>query len=126
MKILITESQLKRLIKEENVITDKLLSLYKNIKNISMGNIHIYKNVIPGIGDKYYGKETIKSDAFRHVLAAAFFTTTIGDKLTWLGGEVNEILGALKNFLKGEGFDSGWDMDIKNNKLGIIIGKKIN
>jgi hypothetical protein len=124
MKIRITESQLKFLLEEENVITDKILSIYKNIKNILSGNIKMYKTVIPGIADDYYGKESVKSDAFRHILAAAFFTTTIGDKFTLLGGELNELGGALKNFLKGEGFDSGWVMDSKNNKLGIIIGNK--
>lgn len=123
MKILITEKQLKELIIKENILTDKFTSAYKNLKNIISGNLDIYKNVIPGIADSNYGKDTIKSDAFRHILAAAFFTTTIGSKLTWFGGEVNEFLGAFRNFLKGAGFDSGWVMDSKNNKLGIKIGK---
>jgi hypothetical protein len=124
MKILITEKQLKKIIEQENLITDKFLSVMKNIKNIVSGNLDMYKNVIPGIADNYYGKDTVKSDAFRHILAAAFFTTTIGDKLTWFGGEINEFLGALKNYFKGEGFDSGWVMDSENNSLGISIGKQ--
>lgn len=124
MKILITEKQLKKLILSESDLTDNFSSIVKNIKNIVLGNYEIYKNVIPGIAEEYYGKDTVKTDAFRHILAAAFFTTTIGETLTLFGGETNEFLGALKNFLKGEGFDSGWEMDSKNNKLGIMIGKQ--
>lgn len=122
-KIIITESQLK-IILDENSITDKISSIKKTMEDVIKGNLHIYKNVIPVLGNKLYGEKTIKSDAFRHILASAFFTTTIGGKLTWLGGETIEILGALRSFLKGDSFDSGWAMDSLNNKLGIELGKK--
>lgn len=124
MKILVTEKQLKNLVLNENDITDKFISGYKNLKNILSGNVDMYINVIPGIAHRYYGEENVKSDAFRHILAAAFFTTTIGESLTWLGGETNEFLGAFKNLLKGQGFDSSWEMDSKNNQIGINLGKK--
>lgn len=122
-KIIITEEQLKFILKE-NPITDKISSIKKTVEDVIRGNLHIYKNVIPVLGNKLYGEKTVKSDAFRHILASAFFTTTIGGKLTWLGGESVEILGALRNYLKGEGFDSGWAMDSLNNKIGIELGKK--
>lgn len=124
MKIIITEKQFQRLLKEGNLFTDKINSIYRVIKDTIKGNYKIYKDVIPGIADRYYGKETIKSDAFRHILASAFFTTTIGGRSTWLGGQVNELAGALKNFLSGGDFDSGWEMDTKNNDIGILLGKK--
>ena len=124
MKIIITEDQLKTLLQNENVITDKLSSIKKNVENIIYGNIKMYKDIIPGISSKYYGADSIKSDAFRHILASAFFTTTVGGKLTWSAGQGVEILGALRSFLKGEGFDSGWEMDTLNNQIGINLGKK--
>jgi hypothetical protein len=131
MKIRITENQFNKLINEQIMLVDKFLSvkdkmlaLYKNMKNVLKGNIDTYKNVIPGIADRYYGVDTVKSDAFRHILASAFFTTTIGHNMTWVGGQANELAGAMKNFLKGEGFDSGWVMDTKNNDIGISIGMK--
>jgi hypothetical protein len=95
----------------------------KDLLSLIMSSIAIYKDIIPTISTKYYGK-SVKSDGFRHMLAAAFFTTKIGPYLTNAGGEMNEFLGALHAWFKGEGFDSGWDMDTRNNQLGIKIGQQ--
>jgi hypothetical protein len=124
MKIIITEHQLKMLLQNENVIIDKLTSLKKNVENIIHGNVKMYKEIIPRVSTKYYGTNPIKEDAFRHILASAFFATTIGEKLTWFAGQGVEILGALRSFLKGDGFDSGWAMDTLNNQIGIDLGMK--
>jgi hypothetical protein len=132
-KFIISEEEKNRILSlhEQNWFLDKIKSekdkffaFYENIKNVLKGNIKMYKEIIPNIAKEYYSKDTVKEDAFRHILASAFFTTTIGEKLTYFGGEVNEILGALRSFLKGEGFDSGWVMDTNNNEIGIEIGKK--
>jgi len=65
-----------------------------------------------------------KRDAFRHVLASAYFTTKLGGFLTKGTGEALELIGALKSKLKGGPFDSGWDMDSANNQLGVELGRK--
>lgn len=134
MKIIITEKQLETLIEQDSIldtikkgyekVTDKVIAFKNVVSDAITGNYKMYKTVIPGIADNYYGKENIKTDAFRHILAAAFFTTTIGDKATLVGGYANELGGAFRNFIKGEGFDSGWSMDTKNNDIGINLGKK--
>jgi hypothetical protein len=84
----------------------------------------MYRTVIPNLGKGYYPNDNIKQDAYRHILASAYFTNKIGSSMTWIGGETNELLGALRSFIKGEGFDSGWEMDSKNNDIGINIAKK--
>lgn len=115
MKYIIRESQF------NNVINNVL---FEKIKKTITDNTNIYKNIIPNLGNQYYGKKTIQSDAFRHILASAFFTTKLGGKITWAAGQIVELLGALRSFLKSEGFDSGWVMDSANNNIGIELGRK--
>jgi hypothetical protein len=71
-----------------------------------------------------YGENTIKADAFRHILAAAYYTTQLGYFPAKAGGYLVEILGAVKSMIKLNGFVSGWKMDMLNNEIGFNMGKK--
>jgi hypothetical protein len=71
-----------------------------------------------------YGQNTIKADAFRHILAAAYYTTKLGYYPALAGGYLVEILGAVKSMIKLNGFVSGWKMDMLNNEIGFNMGKK--
>jgi hypothetical protein len=121
-KILITEEEKYRI---RNLYEQDIISYIVNyMKKFFVDDLKFYKEVIPNISKEYYNKDDIKEDAFRHILASAYFTTRIGGTLTRFAGEVNEILGALKKLLEGYGFDSGWVMDSKNNEIGISLGLK--
>jgi len=98
---------------------DKILKIPEYISSIiKIYNLSKYKSKIE------FSKDDVKQDAYRHILASALFTKIIGPKLTSGLGNVNEVLGALKNlFSKGE-FDSGWVMDEKNNNIGINLALK--
>ena len=72
-----------------------------------------------------------KRDAFRHILANAWFGQKYPEWSMKAAGETVEFFGALKNFFlkavkkgKFDGFDSGRQMDIKNNELGLKLAKK--
>jgi len=73
------------------------------------------------IAKKIYNTDTVKVDAFRHIFASILFTQYVGGTATELLGEVNEFVGALRNYLLGGNFDSGWKMDEANNKIGIAL-----
>jgi len=76
------------------------------------------------LANELYGKNTIQADACRHILAAAYFTTKLGAAIAMIGGYLVEILGSFKTMIQFKGFSSGWKMDIRNNDIGIEIGKK--
>jgi len=76
------------------------------------------------LANELYGKNTIQADACRHILAAAYFTTKLGASIAMIGGYLVEILGSIKMMIQFKGFSSGWKMDIRNNDIGIEIGKK--
>ena len=82
------------------------------------------KNRTPEEEKEYRDILDNKRDAFRHILASAYFTTKMGGFLTKNTGEALELMGALKSKLKGGPFDSGWDMDSANNQLGVELGRK--
>jgi hypothetical protein len=76
------------------------------------------------LANDMYGKNTLQADAFRHILAAAYYTIKIGAFAAMFGGYLVEILGSFKSMIKLHGISSGWRMDIRNNNIGIEIGKK--
>jgi len=103
---------------------DKIKNLAKTLystKHLPQGNP---ENRTPEEEKEYRDILDNKRDAFRHILASAYFTTKIGGFLTKGTGEALELIGALKSKLKGGPFDSGWDMDSANNQLGVELGKK--
>ena len=68
-----------------------------------------------------------KRDAFRHILANTWFASQGGfsDTAMRLAGQTVEFAGAVSNFIKGRGFQSDKEMDLKNNELGLRLSKKI-
>lgn len=79
---------------------------------------------IVNLANDLYGKHTLKADACRHILAAAYYTTKYGPFIAKSGGFLVEILGSVKAMIKLKGFSSGWLMDIRNNEIGIEMGKQ--
>jgi hypothetical protein len=65
-----------------------------------------------------------KRDAFRHILANAWFGQKFPHSAMRMAGETNEFFGAFKSLLKGKGFKSGRKMDVRNNELGLALSKK--
>jgi hypothetical protein len=126
MQLIIDESEKKRilLLYEQWLKNLNVQTGLNPISNKLTNFWNVYNVVIPNMAKNTYKDDPLKLDAFRHILASAYFTTYIGPILTWVGGEVNEILGAFRSLLEGGGFDSGWDMDSKNNEIGIDLGKK--
>jgi hypothetical protein len=84
----------------------------------------VSRQSIVKLAKSLYGQNTIKADAFRHILAAAYYTTLLGSFLAISGGYLVEILGAIKSMIKLNGFVSGWKMDLLNNEIGFNMGKK--
>lgn len=84
----------------------------------------VSRQSIVKLAKSLYGQNTMKADAFRHILAAAYYTTLLGSFLAISGGYLVEILGAIKSMIKLNGFVSGWKMDILNNEIGFNMGKK--
>ena len=68
-----------------------------------------------------------KRDAFRHILANTWFASQGGfsDFAMRMAGQAVEFAGAVSNFIKGRGFESDREMDLKNNELGLRLAKKI-
>ena len=62
-------------------------------------------------------------DAFRHIYFSALFQRILGSNATLILGEFNELGGATRTWLKGNGFDSGWLMDRYNNMIGIELAE---
>jgi len=129
MKILIKDTQVGTLLGFINEMEipfkkdfDELRSKYGEIKNLA---ILYYKE-----NDDQHND--LRADAFRHILASAYFTNRIGDTPTRYLGKGNELAGYfrnpvqnLKNLFTGKQLiDSGKDMDIKNNEIGIGLGRK--
>lgn len=124
-KFLITEYQLKVIVNNVSSLAeqsfvdhriegnDVILNKVKQDYDQMRGNIiNMIKN--------FKGSE-IERDAYRHILVSAILTKLIGKRMTRVAGEFNELLGAVRNFIKGGEFDSGWDMDTKNNEIGIKL-----
>jgi hypothetical protein len=84
----------------------------------------ISRQSIIKLAKRLYGQNTIKADAFRHILAAAYYTTLLGSFLAIVGGYLVEILGSIKSMVKLNGFSSGWRMDLLNNQIGFDMGKR--
>jgi len=84
----------------------------------------VSRQSIVKLAKSLYGQNTIKGDAFRHILAAAYYTTQLGYFPALAGGYLVEILGAIKSIVKLRGFVSGWKMDMLNNEIGFNMGKR--
>ena len=71
-------------------------------------------------------------DAFRHIVGYGFLVHWIKQTLPGAGyvgkliGEAYELKGALRSFVKGGPFDSGWEMDSANNDIGFDLGLSLD
>ena len=67
-------------------------------------------------------------DAFRHIIGYAFLVHWIKKYFPladYIGkgiGEAYELKGAIRSYVKGGPFDSGWEMDSANNDIGFDLG----
>ena len=82
-------------------VIGKIKTLAKNLystKHLPQGSS---ENRTPEEEKEYRDILDNKRDAFRHILASAYFTTKLGGFLTKNSGEALELIGALKSKLKG-------------------------
>ena len=78
-----------------------------------------------------YQKMKDREDAFCHQTASAYATNLFGESISYIIGQMNELKGAFRIFLKGgkntpkyTKFNSGYEMDTNNNNLGIKLAKQ--
>jgi len=71
-----------------------------------------------------------KQDAMRHMATSAYATTLFNRPIAWILGQIQEIYGGLRLFLRGSptnprftSFDSNWLMDTYNNNIGLQLAK---
>lgn len=108
-------------------------NIYFIFKKFVLDNINILKKIYQDSQEyaiRYVSPKTedekIKSDAMRHILASAKISKSFGTKTTNALGWSNEVAGAFLNGIKTGKFDSGWEMDEANNKIGVKIGTTPN
>jgi len=67
-----------------------------------------------------------RKKAYRHMYGCALLTISLGPDIARFAGYLNELKGAIRVTIKsmGSSFQSGIDMDLPNNELGIDIGIK--
>ena len=72
-----------------------------------------------------------KEDAFCHQTASAYATSLFGESIAYIIGQMNELKGAFRIFLKGgkntpkyTKFNSGYETDTNNNNLGIKLAEQ--
>ena len=109
--------KIKSVIQQSTSKIETAITKYGEIKRIAKLHYDDYKK-----GEKDFN---FHEDAFRHILASAYYTSKIGSGITRNAGYSNEIVGAIRNGIKAldiKEFDSGSSMDIANNEIGIKVG----
>ncbi len=115
------------LIVENYLIKEQLALLFTNqINKIKKEALSLHKEAIKISSKEYFIFP--HRDAFRHIVGYAFLvhwikqTFPLADYIGKGIGEAYELKGAIRSYVKGGPFDSGWEMDSANNDIGFDLG----
>lgn len=73
---------------------------------------------------EFYPDDELRADPYRHMLASAIMMKNFGIGITELFAYMVEIGGAIRGAFKSGVWDSGWEQDMANNRVGMSLGFK--
>ena len=122
----IKKKDLKKIV-ENFLVTESLAILIGDqINKVKQEGLRLHKEAIKISSKEYFIFP--HRDAFRHIVGYAFLvhwikqTFPLADYIGKGIGEAYELKGAIRSYVKGGPFDSGWEMDSANNDIGFDLG----
>lgn len=112
--------------KEQGTTIENLNKFLKGVASVpeKIKSLVKVKSFAEKKSKQFYPNDDLKQDPYRHMLASAIVMKNFGFGITELFAQSVEILGAMRSAFKNQVWDSGWEQDMKNNKIGMSLGVK--